>query len=106
MLIPLPMLEPLDRVAWLTAARQGMSPAIIGMIAVALLKVLPTAVAGLFPGVLALATVGAMVIWRVGPVPLMAVGATLGTLGWLWGAGERVQDTRRVPPEHTAPPHA
>jgi uncharacterized membrane protein len=36
------------------------------------------------PGVLALATVGAMVGWRVGPVPLMAVGAAIGLL---WGAG-------------------
>jgi chromate transporter len=87
MLSLLPMLEHLERVAWLTAARQGMNPAIIGMIAVALLKVLPTAVSGLFPGVLALATVGAMVGWRVSPVPLMAVGAALGAMGWLWGAG-------------------
>ncbi len=53
MLSLLPMLEHLERVAWLNAARQGMSPAIIGMIAVTLLKVLPTAVSGLFPGVLA-----------------------------------------------------
>jgi chromate transporter len=87
MLSLLPMLEHLERVAWLTAARQGISPAIIGMITVALLKVLPTAVAGLVPGVLALATVGAMVIWRVGPVPLMAVGAAIGAMGQLWGAG-------------------
>ena len=84
MLSLLPMLEHLERVAWLNAARQGMSPAIIGMIAVALLKLLPTAVPGLFPGVLALATVGAMVGWRVGPVPLMAGGAAIGPL---WGAG-------------------
>src|SRR5712691_1997245 len=87
MLSLLPMLEHLERVAWLNAARQGMSPAIIGMIAVTLLKVLPTAVSGLFPGVLALATVGAMVRWRVGPVPLMAVGAAIGAIGLLWGAG-------------------
>jgi len=85
MLSLLPMLEHLERVAWLNAARQGMSPAIIGMIAVTLLKVLPTAVSGLFPGVLALATVGAMVGWRVGPVPLMAVGAAIGAMGLLWG---------------------
>ena len=87
MLSLLPMLEHLERVAWLNAARQGISPAIIGMIAVALLKVLPTAISGLFPGVLALATVGAMVKWRVGPVPLMAVGAAIGAIGLLWGAG-------------------
>jgi chromate transporter len=80
----LPMLEHLERVAWLNAARQGMSPAIIGMIAVALLKLLPTAVSGLFPGVLALATVGAMLGWRVGPVPLMAVRAAIGAMGLLW----------------------
>jgi chromate transporter len=83
----LPMLEHLERVAWLNAARQGMSPAIIGMIAVALLKLLPTAVSGFVPGVLALATVGAMVGWRVGPIPLMAVGAAIGAIGVLWGAG-------------------
>jgi len=83
----LPLLDHLERVAWLTAARQGISPAIIGMIAVAVLKVLPTAVAGLVPGVLALATVGAMVLGRVGPVPLMAVGATVGAIGMLVGAG-------------------
>jgi chromate transporter len=87
MLSLLPLLDHLERVAWLTAARQGISPVIIGMIAVAMLKVLPTAVSGLFPGVLALATVGAMLGWRVGPVPLMAVGATVGALGWRWGAG-------------------
>ena len=87
MLSLLPMLEHLERVAWLNAARQGMSPVIIGMIAVTLLKVLPTAVSGLFPGVLALATVGAMVGWRVGPIPLMAVGAAIGVMELLWGAG-------------------
>src|SRR5713226_3011682 len=87
MLSLLPMLEHLERVAWLNAARQGMSPAIIGMIAVTLLKLLPTAVSGIFPGVLALVTVGAMVGWHVGPVPLMAVGAAIGAMGQLWGAG-------------------
>jgi chromate transporter len=87
MLSLLPMLEHLERVAWLHAARQGISPAIIGMIAVALLKVLPTAISGLLPGGLALATVGAMVKWRVGPVPLMAVGAAIGAIGLLWGPG-------------------
>src|SRR6266849_5304434 len=87
MLSLLPMLEHLERVAWLNAARQGMSPAIIGMIAVTLLKLLPAAVSGLYPAVLALATVGAMVGWRVGPVPLMVVGAALGAMGRLWGVG-------------------
>jgi hypothetical protein len=31
--------------------------------------------------------VGAMVEWRVGPIPLMAVGAAIGAIGVLWGAG-------------------
>ncbi len=53
------------------------------MIAVTLLKLLPTAVPGLVPGVLACATVGAMVGWRVGPVPLMAMGAAIGAMGLL-----------------------
>src|SRR5262249_18789891 len=87
MLSLLPMLEHLERVAWLTAARQGISPAIIGMITLALLKVLPTTASGLLPPRLPLATPGAMVVWRVGPVPLMAVGAAVGAMGMLLGAG-------------------
>jgi chromate transporter len=79
----LPVLEHIERVAWVNAAK-GMSPAIIGMLAVTLIRMLPTAVPGLLPGILALATVVVMLGWRVGPFPLMAVG---GILGLVWGAG-------------------
>jgi chromate transport protein ChrA len=84
MLAVLPLLERIERVAWLNAARQGMNSAIIGMIAVTLLRMLPAAIPGLIPGVLALATVVAMIGRRVGPLPLMVVGATVGLV---WGAG-------------------
>jgi chromate transporter len=84
MLAVLPLLERIERVAWLNAARQGMNSAIIGMIAVTLLRMLPAAIPGLIPGVLVLATVVAMIGRRVGPLPLMVVGATVGLV---WGAG-------------------
>jgi chromate transporter len=77
----LPVLEHIERVAWVNAAK-GMSPAIIGMLAVTLIRMLPTAVPGLLPGMLALATVVVMLGWRVGPFPLMAMG---GILGLVWG---------------------
>jgi chromate transporter len=82
MLSLLPLLAHLERVAWLNAARKGMNPVIIGMIAVTLIRMLPTAVPGLLSGGLALVTITAMVGWGLGPVPLIAVGALIGLV---WG---------------------
>jgi len=59
----LPLWERLKRFPWLNAALKAMNPAIIGMIAVALIRMLPAAVPGLLPAVLACTTVAAMEGW-------------------------------------------
>ena len=73
-----PGLDRVQRIAWVGAALKGIGPAVIGMIAVALLEMLPHAVPDAVTGLVTLATVGAMLAWRVGPLPLMAVGGALG----------------------------
>lgn len=78
MLSVLPALERVKRVAWMNAALKGVSPAVIGMIAVAIVQMLPHAVPDLLTGVLALVAVVALTVWRLGPLPLMGAGATIG----------------------------
>jgi chromate transport protein ChrA len=78
MLFVLPMLERMKRMAWMKAAMKGVSPAVIGMIAVAILQMLPNAVPDILPEVLAVGTVAAMVVWRLSPLPLMVGGGALG----------------------------
>jgi chromate transport protein ChrA len=74
----LPWLAFLKRLVWVQAALQGVSPAVIGVTAVALLGMLPAAIPDVFAGVLALGTVVALARWRLSPLPLMAAGAVLG----------------------------
>jgi chromate transporter len=80
MLTVLPMLERIKRLAWMQAALQGISPAVIGMTAVAVLRMLPAAVPDFLTGVVAVGTVGAMGLWHLSPLPLITGGAAL---GWL-----------------------
>ncbi len=81
MLSILPVFERIKGITWMKAALKGISPAVIGMIAVAMLQMLPKAVPALLPGILLLATVALMLAWRSGPLPLMAAG---GAIGWLF----------------------
>jgi chromate transporter len=83
MLAVLPVLERLKRLAWMQAALQGISPAVIGMTAVAVLRMLPAAIPDLFTGVMAVGTVVAMGLWHLSPLPLITGGAAL---GWLFRA--------------------
>jgi chromate transporter len=78
MLSMLPLLEPIKRLAWMKAALQGISPAVIGMTAVAVLRMLPYAIPDLLTGSLAVGTVVAMGLWGLSPLPLMAGGAAMG----------------------------
>ena len=73
-----PALERVRRIGWMSAALKGISPAVIGMIVVALLQMLPHALPDVITGLVTLATVVAMVAWRLGPLPLMAVGGAVG----------------------------
>src|SRR5262249_61202448 len=69
MLSLLPMLEHLERMAWLTAAPQGISPPLIRMITLALLEGLPPPVAGVLPRGPAPAAAGGLVLLRLGRPP-------------------------------------
>lgn len=80
MLSILPVFERIKRITWMKAAMKGISPAVIGMIAVAMQQMLPKAVPDWLPGVLLAATVLLMLKWRRGPLPLMLAG---GAIGWL-----------------------
>ena len=63
---------------WTRAALRGVAPAVIGVLAVSLIRLAPYAV----PDVLALATLTATVlvlmVWRVATFKVMLVGAILG----------------------------
>lgn len=78
MLSVLPMLERVKQLTWMKAALQGVGPAVIGMIAQAILQMLPNAVPDPLTGCLALGTAGVLLVWRLSPLPLMAGGGALG----------------------------
>ncbi len=78
MLAVLPAMGRLKRLAWMNAALQGISPAVIGMTAMAVLRMLPSAIPDLLTGGLAAGTVAAMGLWHLSPLPLMTGGAAIG----------------------------
>ncbi|HEV8457228.1 MAG TPA: chromate efflux transporter [Methylomirabilota bacterium] len=78
MLSVLPMLERVKQLTWMKAALQGVGPAVIGMIAQAILQMLPNAVPDPLTACLALGTAGVLLVWRLSPLPLMAGGGAIG----------------------------
>ena len=78
MLAVLPVMERIKRLAWMEAALQGISPAVIGMTAVAVIRMLPHAILDLITGLLAVGTAVAMGFWHLSPLPLMMGGAAIG----------------------------
>jgi chromate transporter len=78
MLAVLPVMERLRRLAWMQAALQGIGPAVIGITAVAVVRMVPHAIPDLITGLLAAGTVVAMGWWRLSPLPLMLGGAAVG----------------------------
>jgi chromate transporter len=80
MLAILPVLDRVRQLAWVKAMMKGMGPAVIGVLAVSLVRLSPAAV----PDPLALAilvgTVAAALALRVGPFKLMLGGAVIGVL--------------------------
>ena len=80
MLAVLPMMERLTRLAWMQAALRGIGPAVIGMTAVAVLRMLPAAILDVLTGGVAVGTVAAMGLWHLSPLPLITGGAALGVV--------------------------
>jgi len=77
-LLTIPILQRTRQHPWLQAALRGVNPAVIAVIAVALLKMVPVAMPDLPRGVLAVVTVSVMLRWSISPPLLIFAGAVLG----------------------------
>jgi chromate transporter len=80
MLAILPVLDGVRKLAWAKAVMKGMAPAVIGVLAVSLIRLAPAGLPDPFAIVLLLATVTVLMIFRVDAFKLMIVGAVLGVL--------------------------
>jgi chromate transporter len=86
MLAVLPMLDRIRRLAWTRAVLKGMGPAVIGILAVSLVRIAPHALPDPVAVVILIATVIALSLRRIGPFRVMLGGAVLGVLrGRLFG---------------------
>ena len=79
-LVILPVLERVRKLAWMRAVMKGMGPAVIGVLAVSLIRLAPTAVPDLFAIVIFAATLVVLMVLRGGVFKLMIAGAVLGVL--------------------------
>jgi chromate transporter len=75
MLSILPVLAKFKHVLWIKAAMKGISAAVVGALSVALFKLVPHAAPDAFTATLLVLTVAVMMLWRVGPLPLVISGA-------------------------------
>ena len=80
MLVVLPMLDRIRRLAWTRAVLKGMGPAVIGILAVSLARIAPHALPDPVAVVILIATVIALSLRRIGPFRAMLGGAVLGLL--------------------------
>src|SRR4030095_6618940 len=77
MLAILPALEQARSLVWPRAARRGISPAVIGVLAVSLVRLAPHAVPDVFALLTLAATVVVLMVWRVTTMKVMLGGAVL-----------------------------
>jgi len=80
MLIILPVLDRVRKLAWMRAVMKGMGPAVIGVLAVSLIRLAPAALPDLFAIVILAATLVALMVLQIGVFKLMLAGAVLGVL--------------------------
>ncbi len=80
MLIILPVLERVRKLAWIRAVMKGMAPAVIGVLAVSLTRLAPAALPDPFAVAILAATLIALMVFRIGAFKLMIGGAVLGVL--------------------------
>jgi chromate transporter len=83
MLSIVPMLKRFRELVWLKAAMRGVTSAVIGVLAVALARLLPHAAPDAFTLTLFGVTLVAMMLWRLSPLPLMLGGAVAGVFARL-----------------------
>jgi chromate transporter len=80
MLAILPVLDRVRQMAWVRATMKGMAPAVIGVLAVSLVRLSPAAVPDPFALLILIGTVATTLALRVGAFKVMIGGAVLGVL--------------------------
>lgn len=76
----LPLLRRMKDVQWLKAFMRGVSPAVIGALAVSLVQMAPHAAPDIFTRALLVVTIGLLLLRNVGPLPVMLGGGLIGLL--------------------------
>jgi chromate transporter len=80
MLAILPAFDRVRTLVWTRAALKGISPAVIGVLAVSLVRLAPHALPDGLAGATLIATVAVLMLWRVATLKVMLVGAVLGVV--------------------------
>jgi chromate transporter len=80
MLSILPWLERWRALMWVRAAMRGVAPAVVGAIALTVLRLAPTAAPDAFTGVLFVATIAGLMLWKLPTLPAAFGGGLLGIL--------------------------
>jgi len=80
MLAVLPVLDRVRKFTWTKAAMNGMGPAVIGVLAVSLFRLAPHALPDPWATAILVATITALLVWRLGAVRLMIAGSLFGLL--------------------------
>ena len=80
MLSILPFLERVRGLAWVKAAMRGISPAVVGAIAVSVIQLAPHAVSDVMTGGLLILTVVLLLAWRVPVLSLVVAGGVIGVV--------------------------
>lgn len=80
MLAILPVLDRVRKLAWTRAVMKGMGPAVIGLLAVSLVRIAPHALPDRFAIAILLGTVAALSLSRVGAFKVILAGSVLGVL--------------------------
>jgi chromate transporter len=78
MLAILPVLDRARKLVWTRAAMKAIGPAVIGVLAVSLVRMVPYALPDPFAVATLIATVLVLMVWRIATVKVMFLGAVVG----------------------------
>lgn len=81
MLSVLPVLNRFRELVWIKAAMRAISAAVIGLISASLIQMAPHAAPDAFTVFLMILTIAGMLVWSLGPLPLMLGGGLIGVIG-------------------------
>ena len=80
MLAIMPAFDRARQLRWTRAALRGIAPAVIGVLAVSLVRLAPHAVPDLFAAATLVATIVVLMLWRVATIKVIFLGAIVGIL--------------------------